>query len=83
MKARKGNGEIHWPAPNQELYDAGIAVGAPNIRHDSMTLRWNDEVYELPLAEALRVAKHNGYWYWAKVKALRKLVKELGYGRIL
>lgn len=72
----------NWPPQNEELYRQGVAVGQSNIRNDAITFRWRDEVYEFPTIEALRVAKYNNYFYVAKVKALRKLYKELRYGRI-
>ena len=62
--------------PDEGIYRAGLARGQTNIRTDTMTFRWRDEVYELPIGEAMKVATYNGYWYAAKVRVLRKLALE-------
>lgn len=59
--------------PDEGIYKRGLAIGETNIRTDTMTFRFRDEVYEFPLGEALTVAKYNGYWYEARVKNVRKL----------
>ena len=68
--------------PDEGIYRAGFARGQTNIRTDTMTFRWRDEVYELPIGEAIGVAHYNSYFYRAKVKALRKLVLEKRRGRL-
>lgn len=62
--------------PDEGIYKAGLARGQTNIRTDTMTFRWRDEVYELPIGEAVLLAQYNGYWYQAKVKALRKFARK-------
>lgn len=62
---------------NEGIYKRGLAVGQTNIREDSMTLRWRDEVYEFVLSDALKVATYNGYWYSAPIKKVRALAKKL------
>ena len=62
---------------DEGIYKRGIARGQVNIRTDSMTLRWRDEVYEFVLSDALKVATYNGYWYSAPIKKVRALAKEI------
>ena len=74
---------IPFSAPMFEgVYRRGVAVGESNIRTDTMTFRWRDEVFEFSTSDALKVAVYNGYFYEAKVKQLRKLALEKTRGRL-
>lgn len=59
------------------LYDRGIAVGHSDIKDDTLTFRWKDELFTVPAKDVLwrNIASHNGYFYEAKVEALRKVIK--------
>lgn len=61
------------------LYARGIAVGLSDIKDDTLTFRFKDEVFTLPSAQAHQLAKWNGYFYTAEVAKLRKL-KETSHG---
>lgn len=62
-------------------YRRGIAQGQSNIRTDTMTFRYRNEVWEFPTTRVIPgVAVYNGYFYEASVRALRKLAKENGHG---
>ena len=63
------------------VYKRGIAVGHSNIRDDSLTFRWRDEVYEVPILQAIPPATHNGYYYEMKIKTLRQLAQKHGIRR--
>ena len=59
--------------PYQAVYDRGIAVGKSDVRNDTMTFRWRDEVYEFPLLEVHPLAYYNGYFHEIPVEKLREL----------
>jgi hypothetical protein len=59
--------------PYSEVYKKGYAVGHSNVRTDTMTLRFHDELYEMPTGVATEVARWNGYFYEAKIEQLRAL----------
>lgn len=62
-------------------YRRGVAQGQSNIKTDTMTFRYRNEVWEFPTTRVLPgVAVYNGYFYEAPVRALRKLAKENGHG---
>lgn len=59
--------------PYEALYDQGLAVGNSNILEDSISLRFRNEEFTFPTMEVMGIAKYNGYFYTAKVEALRLL----------
>ena len=61
------------------LYDRGVARGFSEIKTDSIRFLFRDEEYNIPSIHAVRIAKWNGYFYEAQIKAVRKLAKELAH----
>lgn len=61
------------------VYKRGVAVGQTDIRTDTMTFRFKDELFEFPLPSVFHLAKYNGYWYEADVKKLRSLRKRMAH----
>lgn len=58
-----------------------MAVGVQQIRTDSITFRFNDEVFDFPTYDVLGykgIAHYNGSYYEAPIKALRKLKAKRG-----
>lgn len=63
--------------PYAALYEKGRAVGESNIRTETMTFRFRDEVFKFSTNELHGISKWNGFFYEAKVDDLRRLVKSL------
>lgn len=59
------------------VYDKGHAVGNSNVRDDTMTFRYREEVFDLPTRLLHGVSNWNGLFYQAKVEDLRRIAKEL------
>ena len=62
-----------FPPVTDAVYDRGIAVGVSNIRDDTMSFRFRDELFTFPTTRVFGVAKFNGYWYEADIEDLRML----------
>ena len=61
-----------------ELYKKGIAVGETDIHSDTISFRFKDELFSFNTSDLdPSVYGHNGYFYEAKVKELRKEHKKL------
>ena len=58
--------------PFSELYKKGIAVGSPDIKTDTVTFRFKDELFEIPTIDAHPLSEWNGYFVEADIKKLRK-----------
>ena len=63
--------------PYAALYEKGKAVGESNIRRETMTFRFRDEVFEFATHEVHGISKWNGYFYEAKVADLRRLMEKV------
>jgi hypothetical protein len=62
--------------PNFEgVFKRGIAVGMADIQNDEITFRFRRELYTFPSIDVMHVARHNGYFYEARISELRKLAK--------
>lgn len=59
--------------PHATLHSQGIAVGWSDIKTDSLVFEFRKERFQFPTIEAFPIATWNGYFYTAKVKALRAL----------
>ena len=59
--------------PFSELYKKGIAVGSPDIKTDTVTFRFKDELFEFPTVQIAGKSAYNGYFYEYPVKKLRKM----------
>ena len=55
------------------LYKKGIAIGSSDIRTDTMSFVFRKEQFTFPTLKCFHLSFFNGYFYEAKVKALRKL----------
>ena len=70
-------GKKYFPSVMQRVYDEGIAVGCSNIKSETMSFRFRDEVFDIPTTEAVRWAKWNGYWYEIAIDDLRRIESEM------
>ena len=62
--------------PHASVYAKGFAVGSPNIRDDTMTFRFEDETYTVPMLKLPPPSElFNGYFYEIQIEKLRKLAK--------
>ncbi len=59
--------------PHAALYDIGRAFGTVDIKSDTMTFRYRDELFTFPTLRVFGVARYNGYFYEADVDDLRRL----------
>lgn len=60
----------------EPLYKRGIAIGQADIHNDMMHFRFRKQLFSFPTVDVCHIATYNGYWYEARVSALRKLAKE-------
>ena len=58
------------------IYNRGVAVGESNVRNDTMTFRFRDEVFELPALVAHPHTYFNGYFVEIPIEKLRELKAE-------
>lgn len=58
------------------VYEKGHAVGHSNVRDDTMTFRYREEVFDLPTRLLHGISKWNGLFYEAKVDDLRRVERE-------
>ena len=71
---------LKFPPVTDAIFERGFAVGSPNVKDDTMSFRFREEVFEFPTLEVHRFAKWNGYWYEARIEDLRKLKAETAGG---
>jgi hypothetical protein len=57
----------------EEGYARGFAIGRANIRDDTITFRYKDEVKTVPIIEVDDVSTHNGSFYEMPLAKFRKL----------
>ena len=63
--------------PHASVYATGRAVGSPNIRDDTMTFRFEDETWTVPMLKLPPPSTlFNGYFYTIPIEQLREIVKE-------
>ena len=63
--------------PHASIYAKGYAVGQPNIRDDTMTFRFEDETYGIPLNKIPNISLlYDGYFYQMPIEKVRELAKE-------
>ena len=63
--------------PHASVYASGRAVGQPNIRDETMTFRFEDETWTVPMLKLPSPAMmFNGYFYTIPIETLRKIIKE-------
>lgn len=60
--------------PYREIYRQGRAIGQAEIKTDTVTLRFKDEVFSLPIIEAWEIVRWNGYFWEADIDDVRRLV---------
>jgi hypothetical protein len=61
--------------PHESLYDSGRAFGTSDIKSDTMTFRYREEMFVFPTLRVYGVARFNGYFYEADIEDLRKLAE--------
>lgn len=66
--------------PHKALNEKGIAVGHSDIRYDVIHFRFGDEKFSISTQRSAGIMEWNGYFYTAKVEALRKLAGKKGHG---
>lgn len=71
---------VSWLPYGEKLFDRGVAVGQTDIRLDAMHFKFRDELFTIPLARAMEVARHNGYYYEAPIDEVRRLEAEMAGG---
>ncbi len=59
--------------PHAALYDTGRAYGTADIKSDTMTFRYREELFTFPTLRVFGVAYWNGYFYEADIEDLRRL----------
>jgi len=64
----------------ESVYERGLAVGHSNVRTDTMTFRFRDEVFELPTNKLHGIMQWNNLFYEARVDDLRRVEREQASG---
>lgn len=59
--------------PHASIYESGRAIGQSDIRTDTMTFRFRDELFTFPTARIFGVARFNGYFWEANIDDIRML----------